>query len=76
MARLSEDALTLLNRLQQTQQKKGVYVLIGEFVNLLGGDEGRARSAMHELIEYGFAVGTPSKNALALTGAGERYLFS
>jgi hypothetical protein len=43
------------------------------FARLFDDDENRATSALDELIKLKLAVGTPDKDALAMTNAGTRY---
>jgi hypothetical protein len=51
----------------------GDYVLVDVFARLFDDNEHRAVSAVDELIKLKLAVGTPDKDALAMTKEGARY---
>jgi hypothetical protein len=73
MPQLGDDAKTILRHMKVLGADAGDYVLVDVFVTLLGNNEHRAVSALDQLVELGFVVCTPAKDALAMTKAGARY---
>jgi hypothetical protein len=73
MPQLSEDANTILRRMQALGANPGDYVLVDVFVALLDNNEQRVASALDELINLRLVVITRDRVALAMTRAGARY---
>jgi hypothetical protein len=73
MPQLSEDANTILRRMQALGANPGDYVLMDVFAALLDDNEQRVASALDELISLRLVVSTSGKDALAMTRAGARY---
>jgi hypothetical protein len=73
MPQLSKDAYTILSHMKLLGANAGDYVLVDALLMLLDNNEHRAVSSVDELIRLRLVVGTPDKDALAMTKAGARY---
>ena len=68
---MSKDAEMLLNHLNSMNLRGGDFVIIGDLVFLFNGSIDRTQAAMGELSMLRLAIGTPTRNAIALPFSGK-----